>query len=253
MAGAHHAMHRAEILRHLQSLREPGEVETREEISDGRNAADDSAAWEDLPDGADVAADIGVEIDAGATTNVQICQPISKKRRSHTPSAKAEKLYTRWKLLLPSLVDPVMEIQAIWLTGAQPLPLSTECVNLSCSRSQRNITFVSWNSTPLNAVYVPTTLANVIISYTGLDTRAINICQCFNGPKLHINLIRHGYFPPSPTTPRVTISIELLDFYMKLHASSGDAITGVAAALKDLYAIRGIRAVETNVRTLFVT
>ena len=65
-------------------------------------------------------------------------------------------------------------------------------------------------------------------------------------------MVRGGLFPTSPLEPRIAVSIELLDFYLNLHESSGDAITGVALALKDFYATKGIRATDVRVCTLFL-
>lgn len=65
-------------------------------------------------------------------------------------------------------------------------------------------------------------------------------------------MVRSGFFPTSPLEPRIAVSIEFLDFYLKLHESSGDAITGVALALKDFYATKGIRATDIRVCGHFI-
>lgn len=64
---------------------------------------------------------------------------------------------------------------------------------------------------------------------------------------LYQQFILHGFFPTSPIQPRVVVSIQLMDFYLKLHERSGDAVTGFALALKDFYELNGMRAVDSNV------
>ncbi|KAK1222720.1 hypothetical protein PQX77_014425 [Marasmius sp. AFHP31] len=65
-------------------------------------------------------------------------------------------------------------------------------------------------------------------------------CRCQTLPQV---LVTRGYFPSSPSQPRMAISIELLEFYRILCQQSSDAVTALANGLTMLYRKRGFRLV----------
>ncbi|KAK1224570.1 hypothetical protein PQX77_012524 [Marasmius sp. AFHP31] len=69
---------------------------------------------------------------------------------------------------------------------------------------------------------------------------AFSHCRCQTLPQV---LVTHGYFPSSPSQPRMAISIELLEFYRILCQQSSDAVTALANGLTMLYRKRGFRLV----------
>lgn len=70
-----------------------------------------------------------------------------KKRRRTTPSPKQIQLYTRWLQLLADLHEPLMDVQSKFLTGRQPEMALMDCGTLICIRSQRKVTFLTWDGT----------------------------------------------------------------------------------------------------------
>ena len=74
----------------------------------------------------------------------------------------------------------------------------------------------------------------------------MTFCQCVSLPFV---LVRHGLFPTAPHSPRVALSIHLLDFYQALFERSCDAIHAFAAALHTFYERRGYRLLNQQVRT----
>ncbi|KAI0259639.1 hypothetical protein BC834DRAFT_833182, partial [Gloeopeniophorella convolvens] len=61
-------------------------------------------------------------------------------------------------------------------------------------------------------------------------------------------LVKNGHFPASPTLPRVSVSIPLLDLYFSLLERSGDAVTALSAALRTLYSKRGFEFIDDSGR-----
>ncbi|EED78101.1 predicted protein, partial [Postia placenta Mad-698-R] len=57
-------------------------------------------------------------------------------------------------------------------------------------------------------------------------------------------LVHHGLFPVSPSHPRTTVSIDLLEFYHALFERSADAVTALAGALRTHYARRGFQTLD---------
>ncbi|EMD32841.1 hypothetical protein CERSUDRAFT_27471, partial [Gelatoporia subvermispora B] len=60
-------------------------------------------------------------------------------------------------------------------------------------------------------------------------------------------LVASGMFPTAPLIPRIAISIDLLEFYSAIFERSGDAVTALARALRNLYSKRGWRALDQSV------
>lgn len=80
------------------------------------------------------------------TASPETTVPQNKKRRRKVePSIGLTTLYQRWIDLLPHLVQSLMDVKAIFVSGHQPDRLMTECLDFDCSRQQRTITFLSWN------------------------------------------------------------------------------------------------------------
>ncbi|KAI0694788.1 hypothetical protein C8Q76DRAFT_634071 [Earliella scabrosa] len=122
-----------------------------------------------------------------------------RSRRLH-PDDAANKLYSAWLTLMPSLVPNYLA----YLQTAQKR--------------------VGGGSS-----YIPQQRC-----ITG--TCMLESCPC--APLPH-TLIGSGLFPTSPSQPRVAVSIDLLDFYFALFERSADAVTALAGALKALYQRRG--------------
>lgn len=111
--------------------------------------------WEDLPDNeargnGDI--DMVTDADPGSVDPIPentILQPTTtaKKTRRITPSAKAEKTYARWLELIPTLIQSLLELKAVYLSGNKPVQFSPHCVSFTCSRLQRTLTILTWNGT----------------------------------------------------------------------------------------------------------
>ena len=50
-------------------------------------------------------------------------------------------------------------------------------------------------------------------------------CGCQNLPNV---LVASGFFPASPTEPRIAIALDLLDFCVAMFERSGDTVAGMA-------------------------
>lgn len=109
--------------------------------------------WEDLPDNsAGETVDVDMNMDADPVSgdpgpeNI-VLQPeiTAKKSRRITPSAKTEKTYARWLALIPNLIQPLLELKAVYLSGNKPGQFTPNCVSITCSRVQRTLTILTWN------------------------------------------------------------------------------------------------------------
>ncbi|KAF9465526.1 hypothetical protein BDZ94DRAFT_1127315, partial [Collybia nuda] len=60
-------------------------------------------------------------------------------------------------------------------------------------------------------------------------------------------LVKNGLFPTAPTSPRMAVSIFLLDFYTALFECSCDAINALAGALNTFYKRRGFVPVNDKI------
>ena len=85
--------------------------------------------------------------------------------------------------------------------------------------------------------------------------RSYKICGCDGHTRddLLQHLVKDGSFPTQPTEPRTAISIDLLQFLMKLSERSGDAVTAVSSTLYDFYKSRGYHMLHQDVRFLLIS
>ncbi|KAG2156682.1 uncharacterized protein EDB93DRAFT_1238950 [Suillus bovinus] len=124
------------------------------------------------------------------------------------PDKMANNLYTSWKALIPTLVDPHLKYSA--RTHGHPLaeicPVISACASSSCVQQRFSIVCL-------------------------FSTVSI--------------LVHHGLFPTAPSQPRMAVSTDLLAFYRALFERSCDAIHTLAAALKTHYARRGFQMTNT--------
>ena len=80
--------------------------------------------------------------------------------------------------------------------------------------------------------------------YVDLETVEFQTCDCVTLPQA---LVRNGLFPTAPLHPRISVSIDLLDFYSALFDRSADAVTALAGALKTMYSRRGFPLLNSKV------
>ena len=88
----------------------------------------------------------------------------------------------------------------------------------------------------------------------GYERRTFRICSCSGFARSDVSraLIREGYFPTQPTEPQMAISIDFLQFLIKLSHRSGDAVTAVAHTMKDFYSDRGYPMLHLDVSGYFI-
>ncbi|KAF6744700.1 hypothetical protein DFP72DRAFT_1018573 [Ephemerocybe angulata] len=163
---------------------------------------DGSGEYEDVPD---------VEPEAEPTK--------SPKEKRLIPDETAEQLYARWKGLLPKLVSPYLQYQRS-MSGKEwtrpPSQLSARCRQPeNCKRTTFTVTSLFFGS---------------------FHTCTIVACECQSLP---IVLIAHGLFPTAPHSPRMAISVELLELFLAVSERSSDAVTALAVALNRSYRSRG--------------
>lgn len=82
------------------------------------------------------------------------------------------------------------------------------------------------------------------------DHEFVEFMYCPNHP-LQEQIVRCGFFPTSPTGPRMAVSIRLLEFYYALFEKSGDAVMALSAALKNFYIRCGFPVVTDSVSHIF--
>ncbi|KAG7091531.1 hypothetical protein E1B28_010560 [Marasmius oreades] len=132
------------------------------------------------------------------------------------PSA-AFRVTTRWKQLLPTLLDSLVLYRDKTIGKLDPLPLqiSSGCSTGTCVLREATICCYSF------------------ISHQNLT---VPYCECWTLPQV---LVQHGLFPASPSQPRTAFSIDLLDLYQILWRYSCDAITSFSSSLAMMYRCRG--------------
>ncbi|KAK1226507.1 hypothetical protein PQX77_010515 [Marasmius sp. AFHP31] len=140
------------------------------------------------------------------------------------PSKKDEEAARtgRWKETLKLLVGPLLEYTDRTM-GVNP----EEVIHAAGSPCRTGACVVE-----------VTTLR--VINFDHHRTKVFSHCRCQTLPQV---LVTHGYFPSSPSQPRMAISIELLEFYRILCQQSSDAVTALANGLTMLYRRRGFRLV----------
>ncbi|KAK1225825.1 hypothetical protein PQX77_011236 [Marasmius sp. AFHP31] len=129
---------------------------------------------------------------------------------------------SRWKETLKLLVGPLIEYTDRTM-GVSP----EEVVRATGSPCRTGTCIVE-----------VTTLR--VINFDHHRSMTFSHCRCQTLPQI---LVTRGYFPSSPSQPRMAISIELLEFYRILCQQSSDAVTALANGLTMLYRRRGFRLV----------
>ncbi|EMD39021.1 hypothetical protein CERSUDRAFT_47795 [Gelatoporia subvermispora B] len=148
-----------------------------------------------------------------------------RKRRRTTHRADVVSMHSRWKALLPSIVEPLLQ----YLQRSSGTPVKTcftpdhRCSSPQCAQRKQDVTLLFWDH---------------------YESHDVPYCHCT--PLTHV-LISSGMFPTSPTQPRIAVSIDLLEFYFALFERSGDAVTALARALRNYYTRRGWRVLDSKV------
>ncbi|EMD40519.1 hypothetical protein CERSUDRAFT_44780, partial [Gelatoporia subvermispora B] len=104
---------------------------------------------------------------------------------------------------------------------------------------------ISFDPRSLLGSYVPPLLISrpILSQSTDFEDVVVPYCGCHS--VAHV-LVASGMFPTAPVVPRIAISIDLLEFYSALFERSGDAVTALARALRNLYSKRGWRALDQS-------
>ncbi|KAG2008989.1 hypothetical protein CC2G_014365 [Coprinopsis cinerea AmutBmut pab1-1] len=76
----------------------------------------------------------------------------------------------------------------------------------------------------------------VLLMHDCFEKTVVHSCECSDICSV---LVLNGFFPSSPTAPRLAVSISLLDFYRALFERSCDAVYAFTAACKTYYQRRG--------------
>ncbi|EMD37963.1 hypothetical protein CERSUDRAFT_48433 [Gelatoporia subvermispora B] len=151
-----------------------------------------------------------------------------RKRRRPAPKAVLESLYSRWQVLLPSLVDPLLAYLRRTAGTSVPPEFQPvhECLNQGCATRMQDVILLFWDH---------------------YATVSVPFCACVPLSRV---LVTSGMFPMAPSQPRIAVSIDLLDLYLSLFERSGDAVTALARALRHFYMRRGWRILDHNGRPI---
>ncbi|RDB30958.1 hypothetical protein Hypma_000078 [Hypsizygus marmoreus] len=151
------------------------------------------------------------------------------KRRTE-PDQTANNLYGTWNRLLPQLVDPLLAfIRSTTGKVLGPVPPQLRAVcHGRCEPRTSTVKCLFFD--------LPTNTTPVDNHYSDFESLDVVACSCHS--VAHI-LLLHGLFPTSPTSPRIAVSVAVLDFYQALFERSCDAVNAMAAALNTFYAQRG--------------
>ncbi|KAG7100050.1 hypothetical protein E1B28_001835 [Marasmius oreades] len=138
---------------------------------------------------------------------------------------EARKVDNRWKALLSSLIEPFITYrnETVGRVDYRFEGFTQLCTSGSCRIHHSRV-----------QCYL----------YDHHQELGVPYCECSNLPQ---TLVHHGFFPTSPSQPRVAFSIALLDLYHALREKSCDAVTALAGALDKVYKHRGFRLLSTSV------
>ncbi|OJT12711.1 hypothetical protein TRAPUB_10739 [Trametes pubescens] len=169
----------------------------------------------EMPDVEDTHDDGAEDLDPPAVDK-SLPQDDSLPRRL-LPDTATEKLYSTWLALVPTLVPAYLGyLQASQARiGQLPALRQWTCHSKVCLKKDYTILC-------LHSHY--------------LESNIFQGCGCISVAQV---LVKNGLFPTSPTSPRVAVSIDLLDFYFALFERSADAVSALASALKSIYQRRG--------------
>ncbi|KAJ8094200.1 hypothetical protein PM082_023409 [Marasmius tenuissimus] len=149
-----------------------------------------------------------------------------RKSKPRTAAEEAEGTVRRWKMLLPTLEDVYLRYKERTtgkVSGGEDAPVH-QCSG-SCIVVEQDV-----------HVYC-------------LDYHSIQTFRCCSCQTLAQSLVLDGFFPTSPSQPRMAVAINLLDLYQALCQHSADAVTSLAAALETTYACRGFRLLDAQGNT----
>lgn len=163
--------------------------------------------------------DVPIDTDLPSNLTPSCPMDLPRKARGVLPNNDSHKLFNRWKHVLPSLVNPLPShiSSTMGKKWAQmPKEVRSQCGHpTSCETKRADI---------------------LCLLLSNFERVNVVSCQCQD---LLQTFTLNGFFPTSPTQPRVGISIELLDFYQALFECSCDAVQSVASALQTHYERRG--------------
>ncbi|OCH92954.1 hypothetical protein OBBRIDRAFT_824361 [Obba rivulosa] len=164
-------------------------------------------------------------LDTPLTTAEPAGRSPPRKKRCRQPAAVvANRLYGRWKELVPVMVTPLLR----YLQRSSKHPVATAfqpvhtCGTGTCVVKQQEVILLFWDH---------------------YETVCVPFCEC---TPLPLVLVASGMFPTAPTQPRIAVSIDLLDLYLALFERSGDAVTALARALRRFYTKRGWRILDST-------
>ncbi|KAG1879878.1 hypothetical protein F4604DRAFT_1923085 [Suillus subluteus] len=125
------------------------------------------------------------------------------------PDKMANNLYTSWKALIPTLVDPHLKYSA--RTHGHPLaeicPVISACASSGCVQRQFSIVCLFFDHKQLVSD------AQLQLITSGFLYVNVMACKCSTLSQV---LVHHGLFPTAPSQPRMAISTDLLAFYWAL-------------------------------------
>lgn len=181
------------------------------------------------------------------------CQPptpkiLQAKKRRTIPDFAAQNLYAKWRVLLPSLVEPLLGYLSD--SVGKPLQSIDENLKAKCQGGSRRCEV---KNTAVLCLYfdckyhysVSVNIYHSEVTITDFKTVNVEHCSCNH---ISSTLVRHGLFPTAPEQIRMAVSIDFLDFYGALFERSCDAVNAMAAALNTFYTRRGYFLMNTKVR-----
>ncbi|KAF9487480.1 hypothetical protein BDN71DRAFT_1513936 [Pleurotus eryngii] len=148
--------------------------------------------------------DVLDDLAARMITNMDMDPPTPRVAVTPPPKAigkASNKLYSSWASLLPTLVEPLLDI----------LRKCTSGHDIDCK-------FKTFNMLCLFPDH--------------FRMMEVQGCKCQTIPQ---RLVTHGLFPTSSAQPRIAVSIDLLNFFHSLFEESCDAVHAISHALKKYY------------------
>ena len=167
--------------------------------------------------------------------------------RRLVPNQTAQRLFDNWLALIPTLEDEYLSYmqRAQGRLGRQLHSEPHHCVSRRCVT----------RTSPVQCLYADCrfwcTLRYYLLAhllFLDIATITFETCECITLPQA---LVHHGLFPTSPTQPRLSVSIDLLDLYFALFERSADAVSALAGALKTMYTRRGFSILNGKVSLAF--
>lgn len=170
-------------------------------------------------------------------------KPIKPKRLG--PDEKDERLFERWRELLPLLIGPYLQYSQS-MAGRDWRGLPNTLIQPSC-KAPNECKVVRHKITALlfASEFSSSSIPGISMTVSGSKKYVVDECGCHPLPQV---LVQNGLFPSAPLQPRTAFSVELLDLFLAITERSSDAVTSLAKALHNTYRARGFRAVDDKVR-----